>query len=180
MESCQTIIFTCGSALPTTPSVSITHTHTHTHTHTQLFLSHAPCSFICSVHTAVSQKCKHGADDGGAVWARVDPGLGCTFYSRSHPPRGRRGAFWHARDPSGPQAEESGRSSLWEKNPLAVCDPKPPLTSAWFSPRLVLLPLIWALALLRNQHVREERDSEGIWQAALLHMGVCVCVERVD
>ena len=101
---------------PSYRSISLSNTHTHTHTHTQLFLSHAPCSFICSVHTAVSLKCKQGADDGGR--ACVDPGLGCTFYSRSHPPRGRGGA---SDMPGIPQDRRGGEWTVLAvgKNPLS-------------------------------------------------------------
>lgn len=44
----------------------------HTQTHAQLFLSHAPRAFICSVHTALTNQCKHSAEEGkGRVGVRA-------------------------------------------------------------------------------------------------------------
>lgn len=129
-----------------TLSVLIKHTprRVYAHTYRQLFLSHAPRSFICSFHTAMSQKCKHCAEGGRVVQACKDPGLalgldGLCAHSPSHPLGGKEASkmlriSWDQR------GEERRADGLYcGKNPRAVYDPKPPLTSLCFSPRLSLL-----------------------------------------
>lgn len=138
-ESCRAIIFTCGSALPTAPSVSITHTHTHSCSSLML---RAPSS------AAFTQPCPWNVNRAltmeGPCGSRVRVYVLFPF----PPPSGQRGRRLTCQGSLRTAAEESGRSSLWEKTPWAACDPKPPLTSAWFSPRLVLLPLIWACSVM--------------------------------
>lgn len=118
------------------------HSHTltcgqkHAHKHT---LSHALCSSICCFHTAMFQKCKHSFEEGGVVQAcvycRVKVwGWSVCLSQLPSPWRGEWGLL---------KCHRSLKTRLdgphCGKNPWAVCDPKPPLTSLCFSPHPSLI-----------------------------------------